>query len=104
MVVFAFKDNLTVSSTALGLSNQPLTAGGNVYFKTVNLKTLSLNGHTIAYDDDDTWADMAAKYDWISVDSDCIVIDGKELGNIWGLYVWSYEKVSTYTESEYKLF
>jgi hypothetical protein len=47
---------------------------------------------------------MAAKYDWISVDSDCIVIDGKELGNIWGLYVWSYEKVSTYTESEYKLF
>lgn len=104
LVVFAFKDNLTVSSTALGLSNQSLTAGGNVYFKTVNVKTLSVFGHTIEYGDDDTWADMAAKYDWISVDSDCIVIDGKYLGDIGGSFVWSYEKVSKYTESEYKLF
>ena len=35
-VVFAFKEDQTVSSTALGLNNQVLTAGGNVYFKTVN--------------------------------------------------------------------
>ena len=44
LVVFAFKDNLTVSSTALGLDNQALAAGGNVYFKTVNVVTgISLN-------------------------------------------------------------
>ena len=36
LVVFAFKEDQTVSSTALDLSNQVLTAGGNVYFKTLN--------------------------------------------------------------------
>ena len=35
-VVFAFKENQTVSSTALELNSVALTAGGNVYFKTVN--------------------------------------------------------------------
>lgn len=43
-VVFAFKDNQTVSSTALGLNSQTLTAGGNVYFRTVNVVTgITLN-------------------------------------------------------------
>lgn len=43
-VVFAFNENQTVSSIKLDLSNQVLTAGGNVYFKTLNVVTgISLN-------------------------------------------------------------
>jgi len=43
-VVFAFKENQTVSSTKLGLNSQALAAGGNVYFKTVNVVTgITLN-------------------------------------------------------------
>lgn len=43
-VVFAFKENQIVSSTKLGLNSQTLAAGGNVYFKTVNVVTgITLN-------------------------------------------------------------
>lgn len=43
-VVFAFKENQTVSSTKLELNSVALTAGGNVYFKTLNVVTgISLN-------------------------------------------------------------
>ena len=35
-VVFAFNESLNVSSTALELNSVALTAGGNVYFKTLN--------------------------------------------------------------------
>ncbi len=43
-VVFAFKENQTVSSAKLGLNSQTLAAGGNVYFKTLNVVTgISLN-------------------------------------------------------------
>ena len=36
-VVFAFNANQEITSTKLGLTNQALTAGGNVYFKIVNV-------------------------------------------------------------------
>ena len=43
-VVFAFKENQTVLSTALELNSVELSAGGNVYFKTLNVVTgISLN-------------------------------------------------------------
>lgn len=43
-VVFAFNEDQTVSSTALKLNNVELTAGGTVYFKTLNLVTsITLN-------------------------------------------------------------
>ena len=102
LVVFAFKDNLTVSSTALGLSNQSLTAGGNVYFKTVNLKTLSVFGYTIEYGDNDTWADMAAKYDWLEIDGDYVLVNGAALWSSQSTHeyriVWPSDKVSDYTK------
>lgn len=97
--VFAFNTNQTVSSTALGLPEQELVAGGRVYVKNKYLESLTLSGpyearidmvrvsgvysYTIEYDDDDTWGDIVNKYDWIYTQDYDYGPDGKIIYFVW---------------------
>lgn len=107
--VFAFNTNQTISSTALGLSEQELVAGGRVYVK--NKYSLTLSGsyaaeigpdddvfgaylYTIEYDDDDTWGDIVNKYDWIYTQ------DVFDFSTIY--FVYSTEKGDIQTQLKHK--